>query len=378
MPTGTGDSIHGCDGPMTPHYSYACLIALLSALPACSSNDAKTDANTDSNSASSNTGKTETSPPNGDGGSIALNECGLDTGFAGDEFCILPPPPEQGFQLHIGPTDYDNPDGVYVLQPGEELTTDFPAVSGNDNDVFFYYRQYRLRPAAHHAIITVEDGSSFLGRRIGTANISQDSPPGGVIAPENVGVGSPLAANSTLNVSFHAINTMDTPQLRELWVNFWYRDPAEVTQPAEQLFKIGSMTFSVAPHTEQVLGPYTCNAANEGRLLWLYGHRHANNVRFTVWRERGAQEDLIYDADNWEEPLLLDYSSIVTNPAADIANGIEGGWSGPLDLMPGDQLKWQCDVINNNDTALQFTNQTYLGEMCIIDGELVGTTCDGL
>jgi hypothetical protein len=43
---------------------------------------------------------------------IALDECGLDTGYAGDENCILPPPPDKGFQLHVGPDDYDDPDAA--------------------------------------------------------------------------------------------------------------------------------------------------------------------------------------------------------------------------------------------------------------------------
>ena len=66
------------------------------------------------------------------GGAMSMNECGLSTGWAGDEYCILPPPPDQGFQLHIGPTDYGNPEPEYVLKPNEEVTTDFASVSGND------------------------------------------------------------------------------------------------------------------------------------------------------------------------------------------------------------------------------------------------------
>ena len=308
---------------------------------------------------------------------LALGECGLDTGFSGDEFCILPPDPAEGFQLHIGPTDYDDPDATYVLQPGEEATTDFPAISGNETDIFFYYRQYRMRPTAHHMIVTEGGFGGLLGRRIATANMSQDFPAGGVIAPENVGVGSPLAARSNLNVSLHAINATDAPQLREIWVNFWYRDPAEVTQPAEQIFKTGSTSFSIQPHTEAMLGPYTCNVTGEGRMLWIYGHRHANNVRFTASRVRGSQIDIVYEAYHWEEPLLLEYSSVTQNPVPNRELQVEGGWSGVLDLMPGDQIAWECHVINNNDTVLRFSNQTYLGEMCILDGETVGTTCSG-
>jgi hypothetical protein len=304
--------------------------------------------------------------------------CGLNTGFAGDEECILPPPPDLGFQVHVGPSNYENPEADYVLQPGVEKTTPFRAVAGNDADSYFYYRQYRMRPTAHHVILSTPNGTGVdTGRRIGTANTSQDFPAGGVIAPEDEGVGMSIAAHSPITVDFHSINTTSKPQLREVWVNFWYRDASKVTQPAISWFETGSVTFSVPPRASQRLGPYTCSIQGEGRLLWLYGHRHANNVRFNVARVRGLQRDVIYDAFKWEEPLLLEYNSKVTNraPDPDPAKKVEGGWSGILDLRTGDKIEWFCDVVNNNDTALRFTNQTYLGEMCIVDAEAVGSDC---
>lgn len=317
-------------------------------------------------------------------GGLAMNECDLHTGFAGDENCILPPPPDQGFQIHVGPKDYDNPDELYVLNPTEEKTDEFMVVSDNAEDVFFFYRQYRLRPTAHHVILTVPNGSAttttfdvLSGRRIGTANRSEDYPTGGVIAPEDRNVGLPIAARTTVGVSFHAINVGDTPEIREGWFNFWYRDRNEVTEPAVEWFKTGDQFFTVAPHESKTLGPYTCNVDQDGRLLWLYGHRHANNKRFTATLIRSGQREIIYDATKWEEPLLLEYSSLVRNPAPDVEHGIEGGHSGILDLLAGDTLEWQCDVVNEHDTTLRFTNQTYLGEMCIIDAEAVGSKCAG-
>jgi hypothetical protein len=309
---------------------------------------------------------------------MAAVDCGLNTGYEGDDKCIMPPPPDKGYQLHIGPSNYKNPEATYVLQPGQELTTDFQATSTNDKDVYFFYRQYRLRPTTHHAIITAANGAGVasLGRRIATANASGEYPANGITAPEDMGVGIPLAAHASIDVSFHTINTSTDPQLRELWINFWYKDSSLVTQPATEWFNIGNPVFSVPPHTKTTLGPYTCNVTGTGRLLWLYGHRHANNTRFTVTRIRGAQKDVIYDADQWQEPLLLNYSSLVTNPAPNIPGGVEGGWNGMLPMQAGDVVQWSCDVDNENNTALTFTEQTYLGEMCIVDAEGVGVTCN--
>jgi len=315
--------------------------------------------------------------PTGGENPLATDECGLNTGYPGDDYCILPPPAGEGFQIRVGPENYASPDSRYLLLPGAEATSDFGQVSGNDQDIFFYSRQFRMRPGAHHMIISSGNNPfGGTGRRIGTANASGDFPSGGAIAPENQGVGLPLDANSSINVSLHTINVTDVSILREIWANYWYRDPALVTESADQLFETGSTLFSVAPGERTILGPYTCDISGNGRLLWFYGHRHANNLRFSAWRVRGGQRDLFYEAFDWEEVLTLEYNSLVTNPVANRDLLLEGGWSGVLDLQSGDKIEWECDVLNTNDTTLRFTNQTYLGEMCILDGEIVGTNCN--
>jgi hypothetical protein len=309
----------------------------------------------------------------------AMDECGLNTKYDGDEYCILPPPPDKGFQLHIGPSNYDNPEPEYLLEPGQEDTSGFSGVSSNTTPIYFYYRQFRMRPGAHHNIITTtadEEMRFGMGSRIGTTNhLAEDSPKHGVIAPENEGVGIPLAPNSPIGVSLHSINVTERPQLREMWVNFWYRDPELVKEPVEQLFAGGDPSFEIQPGEDTVLGPYRCEATGSGRMLWFYGHRHANNVRFSAWRIRGGVRELFYEAYDWEEPLVLEFSSTVTNATPDRGRQIEGGWSGILDIEAGDQLEWECHVVNKTDAALRFSNNTYTGEMCIIDAELVGANC---
>jgi hypothetical protein len=52
--------------------------------------------------------------------------------------------------------------------------------------------------------------------------------------------------------------------------------------------------------------------------------------------------------------------------------------SGILDLQAGDLIEWQCDVVNRQNTVLRFTDQAYLGEMCVIDAEAVGASCTTL
>jgi hypothetical protein len=302
-------------------------------------------------------------------------ECNLHTNYASDELCILPPPPDKGFQMHIGPTNYDNPEAKYILAAGQELTSDFPVVSTNDKEIYFYVREYRMRLGAHHNIITSGGGGdSGLGQRIGTVNtLVEDYPKGGLIAPENKGVGIRMPAHTQINVSLHSINTSTKPQLREMWVNFWYRPAAEVTDPVKEVFAIAPMS-GIAPKAD-VTTKGSCNVTGNGRMIWAYGHRHANTVSFTVWRARSGKKDLVYQGYSWEEPITLDYSSTVMNAVPGDAPN-EGGWSGILDAKTGDQFVWECHVINQTNGTLNFTNNTYTGEMCILDAEMVGAGCN--
>lgn len=316
----------------------------------------------------------DTADEPGAGPMLALDECGLDTGFPGDEYCILPPPADKGFQVHIGPEDYDNP-GIYVMEPGGESTEDFPAVAGNDSNIYFYYRQYRMRPGSHHLIVSQSGGGfgAAGGRRLGgSQNLAKDNPDFGVTAPENEGIGMPLDAHAPLNVQLHYINTGEAPVLRETWINFWYVDPATVTQEAREMFANGGLGMNIPAGASTVLGPYSCPITQAGRVLSIYGHRHANSPRFSAWHVRGGQRELIYESLNWAEPMVLELNSITTNKAPDRANGVEGGFTGILELMPGDALEWECEVNNTHDFPLTFGNQTYDSEMCILIGDAIG------
>lgn len=301
----------------------------------------------------------------------AMDECGLNTGWPGDEYCILPPPPDKGFQVHFGPSNYENPEITYLLQPGEEWVHTFTTTAPIDHEVQFYVRQYRMRPGAHHTIVR-DNGT---GRRLSGSDVNQDHPVGGIIAPENEGIGIPLAAHASVSTSHHAINVTEKPLLQEVWVNFWYVDPAKVTETTTLLYDPGSVTDTVPPHGDVITGPYECDVQTAGRLINMFGHVHANNVRFSAWRTRAGKKDLFYESYHWEDPLFLEFTSLAKNPLPDAEHLVDGGWTGVLDLQPGDTIGWECHEVNQQDTPLRFTNQTYMGWMCIIIGELVGTKC---
>ncbi|MDD9967317.1 MAG: hypothetical protein OXR73_13870 [Myxococcales bacterium] len=317
--------------------------------------------------------------PPGSLGQLALDECDeLNSGFAGDEYCIKPPPPDKGFQVHIGPEDYDNPDPKYLVQPGEETNVYFDAVSGNDEDVFYYFRQFRARPGTHHVILTAQAeegaaGADARGRRLGgTQNLAKDVPHLNRVPPENEGVGMELEANTPLTVNLHYINTTDEPILHEVWINFWYKDADEVTQPAEELYAMGGLRMAIEPGEHTTLGPYSCPVEKDGRILTMYGHYHANSVRFSAWRVRDGVREMVYEAFDWHDPPILEFNSITENRPSDPDKLKFGGWTGTLDVQAGDSIEWECEVHNQTDGVLRFTNELYDGEMCILIGDAVG------
>jgi hypothetical protein len=129
------------------------------------------------------------------------NECNLNSGYAGDELCILPPDPSKGFQLHYGPSSYDDAAvQPFLLYPGEEMTDCFFVKTPNPTIVYSNEYHGRMRPGSHHMIVyaqgkSVADGlqpcnqgadSRFL---VGAQTPVIDIPlPGTQPAPENEGL----------------------------------------------------------------------------------------------------------------------------------------------------------------------------------------------
>jgi len=307
-----------------------------------------------------------TPPPAGMPGAIEMDTCGIKTKYAGDNFCIKAPPADKGFQMHIGPNNYDSPEARYVLQPGEELTESFSNTSGNTSEVYYYWRQYRMRPGSHHLIVNA--GARRIG---GSSNSAKDNPEAGKIAPENEGVGMPLGARTQISNSFHTFNFSEKPVLKEAWVNFWYREKALVKEPTREVFSMLGMNIAPGQHVNK---HGSCNITAPGRMLTVYGHVHANNERFSVWRTRGGDKKLIHEAYDWEHPHVSEYSSTVLNPVLDPANKKDGGFNGIVDLMPGDKVEFECQILNDTNKVFLGANEAEDDEMCILIGDTVGTT----
>lgn len=316
----------------------------------------------------------------------------FDSGFPGDEWCILPPPAELGTQVHVGPQSYTNVDPSFLLAPGNEVNDYYYLNSSNAEEHFYYRTNWRMRSGSHHMIITLinerEDGWSALGdigfggntRSFGGAQRPDQDRPQGVldIPPENAGLGGRLRANDQFSFNLHHFNMGQEPILREAWVNVWYKPQSEVTDEMQGIAIYGNpQDVAVNPGERKVLH-YVCNVTGSTRVITLNGHRHLNTDRFGVWLERGGEDIPVYESFYYTDMPTYQYDSLSTNPTPDLASKTDGGFSGMLELVPGDKLHFVCDIMNRIDQRLRFANEVETGEMCILFGSRTGAPLCGL
>ncbi|MDD9937562.1 MAG: hypothetical protein OXT09_28375, partial [Myxococcales bacterium] len=97
-----------------------------------------------------------------------------DTGFLGDELCILPPEPGKGIQVGMHPmspnywemmqnedlSGYAAAAEDFVLPAGGEETRNFVNPSDNDAERNYYRTYFRMRTGSHHNIITLHPPSN--------------------------------------------------------------------------------------------------------------------------------------------------------------------------------------------------------------------------
>jgi hypothetical protein len=104
----------------------------------------------------------------------------LDTGYMNDELCLEPPAPDVGFQVHFGPSDYDDPVEMsnFLLQPGAENvvcqfrhTPDFEGVRYSNE------QHTRLRSGTHHYIM--------WSASVDDAGLSSPPPPDGTYSDDS-------------------------------------------------------------------------------------------------------------------------------------------------------------------------------------------------
>lgn len=319
----------------------------------------------------------------------------LNSGYAGDEFCIQPPSPDEGFQLHYGPTNYDDPAEVegFLIKPGEEYVDCIMRKTPNEQEVWSGTYHARLRPGSHHMITYLQgedrpdnavptkdcrmgvDFTFFVGATTLATDIGIE---GRDEAPEDQGLALHVPPRSQVVISLHYVNTGDKPLLKESWINAVLLPEDELLGEVQPVTWIGGLAMAVAPNSREVIqggatapgGTCTAGVADT-RVLSLVAHAHANTQRVAAFVKRpgDAERQLVYETYDWHDPGFLPYNSIVTNPAPDAVTKSVGGASGQLLVNPGDEVSWECEVVNEFDNlTLNFADRAYDGEMCNMFG----------
>ncbi len=318
-------------------------------------------------------------------------KCNIDSGFPDDNACILPPAPDEGMQIHIGPSDYNDPDQInkFLLKAGQEVDSCWTFHTPNDKDV--YYQSFVLsgRAGSHHIINTMynvemTDGGFTACADPGTGtngNIIDNLPgaskpfmPRMPVAPENANVGRMVPANTPSQADMHNFNFTQNDMLREFWMNIYFVDKSVVTEETNQIRGMGGLGWLIAPiamGTDKTYS-YSCPITADGRILGLLGHFHSHGTHLTASIQRASGDvEKVFEMYDYLDPAEFSYDSVTVNPP--FSDSSPGASSGRLDVHAGDTLLWDCHIVNNDQPGgLTYTNSVKTGEMCNLWGAIVG------
>jgi hypothetical protein len=349
------------------------------------------------------------------------------TKYPGDEFCILPPPPDKGVQVGLHPqgnsaaywkamwagdmSGYETPKTEWVLKPGDEITQNYRSKDAGNKEMKNYYRTYfRMRSGSHHMIVTLHDSTdadgwipgvgealpgmfdpssgSTLGI-LGGEQRPDDGTPISLEKPaEDAGLYLTFPADPSIIFNMHHFNTTDGPMLREGWINIWWEDDAKTRVNWYMGLDITQVAaLGVSPGQTQDLH-YSFSVGQDMRLVRVFGHRHFWTTNFSAWikRKDGGANDIVYQSFDWFDMPTYRYDSATMNPPINTDKRLDGAMSGIVMLKAGDEFHFNChieftDARKATDSkapspsqigTLRFANEAYNGEMCINFGNVVG------
>ena len=338
------------------------------------------------------------------------------TNYAGDQYCVLPPPPDKGIQFGHHPqgendawfkavsqgdmSAYDHPAEGWTLEPGAEEERNIYIKHSNPGGKYQRVNN-RMRGGSHHMIVSASEtppgqtftwiiGSPeglFTGTGVpGAQRPDENTPQSEQVPPEDVGLYRDVIANATITYNMHHFNPSDKVILKEAWQNLWWSD-----NPKTQVNGINGLPILQAVGTfanpgEIVDMHYGYTVPGNMRILGVFGHRHAWTTNFSAWVKRGGQEEVIYQSFDWFDEPTYQYNSEVKNPTPSVAMRADGAHTGILELKQGDELHFNCHIEYTDERAkeenspvtpaqngpLRFANEAFTAEMCILFGSAVG------
>lgn len=317
--------------------------------------------------------------------------CKINSGYPDDHACILPPDPKEGFQIHVGPKNYEDREEVakFILKAGEEVSACWTFHTPNDKDIYYQTSVLSGRSGTHHIINTMysndlPDGGFTRCADGGTGSSTTNIGPlpgaskpymaRGHVAPENKHIGRKIPARVTAQADMHYYNFTDHDIVREFWLNIYYVDESQITGEGQQIRGMGGFDWNnnpIPPGTNKVYS-YECPIKGDGRILNLLGHYHAHGKRFTATIKRGGtgEPEKVFEMYDYTEPATFEYDSRTMNP--EFTDSTAGAVSGMLEVRNGDVLGWECHIINDSDVGLRYVNEVKTGEMCNLWGVSYG------
>jgi hypothetical protein len=338
-----------------------------------------------------------------------------DSGFPGDDFCILPPPPEKGLQYGVHPqgkewhaqmmakdlSGYSNVRADFLLESGGEGEFNYYTTAGNPTEINFYRNYPRMRAGSHHMIVSADAKNPQLevwgpgspaGLSSGTglpgAQRPDENNPKSLDKPaEDAGYYSVLPADTGVTFDMHHFNATEGDILKEAWTNVWYEEDAtKRVSGLRGLDFLQAVSMAITPGTT-VDYHYTLSAPERVRIVTLFGHRHAWTTNFSAWINRGGQNEIMYQSFDWYDEPTFRYDSLTMNPVPDHTTLTDGAASGVRWLEPGEVLHFNCRIQYTDARAnavnapltpaengtLRFANEAFTAEMCI----LFGLTAEG-
>jgi len=338
------------------------------------------------------------------------------TAYPGDEYCILPPPPDKGVQYGVHPqgdkwyaqvstgdmSGYENLSDAWLMKDGEEEQANYETKAPTTQAQNFYRSYARMRAGSHHMIINSDPakpgnetwvpvsagglldaaaGLALLGLP-GAQRPDENRPPSLEKPAEDAGLFRVLPAAAKITFNMHHFNAQGKTILKEAWTNLWWEEDARVTLHGMRGLEVGQvLTMAIPPGATQDFH-YSWNITQPVRLVEAFGHRHAWTTNFSAWVENpDGKNEIVYQSFQWLDEPTYRYDSVTKNPTPAPENRADGAHSGVRMLMPGQKLHFNCHIEFTPERAatekapepaeigtLGFANEAFTGEMCILFG----------
>jgi len=259
------------------------------------------------------------------------------------------PPPERGYQLHMGPFEIPAFTEVYqckIIQTPNTEPADIIGLSHLASESVHHFNAWALLDDPGREM---EGPCSDLWAETNMAlanplYASQTSSFEGWF-PD--GVAGQLPAEQWVLMEYHAINPTAQDQITEGYINAMTAAPDTIEHYANGLY--GSNTDLEIPPGQTASFTKKCLVDVQMNVFVMGSHFHQLGTFFEVYRldAAGQRVELVYENDDWESPELEFWTET------------------PLVLLPGEGFEYTCHFENTTDQTVGF-GPSASDEMCTL------------